>query len=51
MCPKCKDYMGRCGVCGADLTKGTRSEPISRPMVPPRPAAPKGDNPEKEPKR
>jgi hypothetical protein len=49
VCPKCKDYIGRCGACGADLAKATHSEPIGKPVLPPRPAPPKGDNP-KEPK-
>ncbi len=35
-CPKCEDYMGRCGACGADLRKATRSEPIGKPVLPPR---------------
>lgn len=47
MCPKCKDYIGVCRVCGADLQKATRSEPIARPLVPPRPSPrPVGDNQE-----
>jgi hypothetical protein len=36
MCPKCSDYIGRCGECGADLRKGTASEPIGKPVLPPR---------------
>ena len=35
-CPKCIDYIGKCGACGADLRKGTASEPIGRPVLPPR---------------
>lgn len=49
MCEKCKDYVGRCGVCGADLVKGTRSEPIGKPVLPPRRPPPAGDNPPKAP--
>lgn len=33
-CPKCKDYMGRCGECGADLNKATHSAPIGRAPFP-----------------
>ncbi len=47
MCPKCKDYIGRCGKCGADLAKATHSEPIGKPVLPPRPSPLKGDNPPK----
>lgn len=36
MCPKCSEYMGRCGACGADLRKATESEPIGKPQLPPR---------------
>lgn len=43
-CPQCKNYMGRCGKCGADLNKATRSEPIGRPALPPRRPLTEGDN-------
>lgn len=35
-CPDCINHMGRCGSCGADLRKGTESEPIGKPPLPPR---------------
>lgn len=46
MCPKCKDYIGRCPACGTNLNKATTSVPIGKPVLPVRrPVTPADDNP------